>query len=119
MLIRPCVHINFPAKNGAGYIQTIQWYKKIRLLILNLTIQVFCAVFTKSGNTAAPDMVPDTAQADTSDTQAYDETEDEEDQEIEARMAAYDATANRSEVSRVNNNNNQLRRRGGMGVTWF
>ena len=68
--------------------------------------------FTKSGNTAAPDLAPDTAEADTSDTQAYDETEDEEDQEIEARMAAYDATANRSEVSSVNNNNNQLHMKG-------
>ena len=83
------------------------------MLILNLTIQVFCAVFTKSGNTAAPETAPDTAEADTSDTQAYDETEDEEDQEIEARMAAYDATANRSEVSCFNNNNNQLHRRRG------
>ena len=52
-------------------------------------------------------MAPDTAEADSSDTQAYDETEAEEDQEIEARMAAYDATANRSEVSSVDSNNNQ------------
>ena len=76
-------------------------------MILNLTIQIFCAAFTKSGYTAAPDMAPDTAEADSSDTQAYDETEDEEDQEIEARMAAYDAKANRSEVSSVDNNSNQ------------
>ena len=105
--------MNFPAKKSDGNIQMIQWNKNIRMLILNLTIQVFCAVFPKLGNTAAPDTAPDTAEADSSDTQAYDETEDEEDQEIEARMAAYDATANRSEVSRVNSNNNPLHRRRG------